>query len=164
MGGRITAAESQLRPDPKFGNKTLSRFINCIMTDGRKGAAERVVYDALEEIRKKLEKTPHPDGLKSEIDVFERAIENCKPFIEVRSKRVGGANYQVPMQVGPRRRQSLAFRWIIQGCRSDKGRPMHLRLAEEIAAASRGEGKAMATRDQVHRMAEANRAFAHFAW
>lgn len=164
MGGRITAAESQLRPDPKYGNKTLARFINCMMYDGKKAAAERVVYDAMAEIRARLDKNPHPGGLQDELAVFEKAIENVKPYIEVRSKRVGGANYQVPMQVGPRRRQSLAFRWIIGACRAEKGRPMHLRLSEELMAASRGDGKAMGTRDQVHRMAEANRAFAHFAW
>ncbi len=164
MGGRITSAEAQLRPDPRYGNKTLARFINCMMYDGKKAAAERVVYDAMAEIKARLEKTPHPGGLQDELAVFEKAIDNVKPYIEVRSKRVGGANYQVPMQVGPRRRQSLAFRWIINACRAEKGRPMHLRLSEELMAASRGDGKAMGTRDQVHRMAEANRAFAHFAW
>ncbi len=164
MAGRWTASEDQLRPDPRFQNKVLARFINCIMRDGKKSVAQRVVYDAMDEIKTRLEKTPHPGGLPGPLEVFEKAIENAKPFVEVRSKRVGGANYQVPMQVGPRRRQSLAFRWIINSCRAEKGRPMHLRLADELLAASKGEGKAMATRDQVHRMADANKAFAHFAY
>ncbi len=164
MAGRITKAEEQLRPDPRYGNKVLSRFINCIMTDGRKTSAERVIYDAMDLIEKRLQKEGgHPEGCESAIDIFDCAINNVKPHVEVRSKRIGGANYQVPMQVGPRRRQSLAFRWIITACRSEKGRPMHMRLAEELFAASKGEGKAMGTREQTHRMADANRAFAHFA-
>jgi len=164
MAGRWTASEDQLRPDPRFGNRTLARFVNCIMRDGKKSVAERVVYDAMDEIQSRMDKQAHPGGLKNAIEVFEKAIDNAKPFVEVRSKRVGGANYQVPMQVGPRRRQSLSFRWIINSCRAEKGRPMHLRLADELLAASRGEGKAMSTRDQVHRMADANKAFAHFAY
>lgn len=163
MSGRITKADEQLRPDPRYGNRVLSRFINCIMTDGRKTSAERVIYDAMDIIEKRLQKDGHPDGCESAIDVFDRAINNVKPHVEVRSKRIGGANYQVPMQVGPKRRQSLAFRWIITACRSEKGRPMHLKLADELFAASKGEGKAMGTREQTHRMADANRAFAHFA-
>jgi small subunit ribosomal protein S7 len=163
MAGRITKSEEQLRPDPKFGNKVFAKFTNCIMQDGQKATAERVMYDAMEIIAKRLAEKPHPDGLESEIEVFEQAINNVKPHVEVRSKRIGGANYQVPMQVTPRRRQSLAFRWIITACRAEKGRPMSQRLAEEIMAASVGEGKAMATRDQTHRMADANKAFAHFA-
>lgn len=164
MAGRFTHSEEQLRPDPRFGNRTLARFTNCVMRDGKKAVAERVIYGAMDEIQARLDKTPHPAGLKTAIEVFEKAIDNAKPFVEVRSKRVGGANYQVPMQVGPRRRQSLAFRWIIGSCRAEKGRPMHLRLADELLAASKGEGKAMSTRDQVHRMADANKAFAHFAY
>ncbi len=158
MAGRWTNSEKQLRPDPKYGNKDLSRFINCIMQHGRKSAAQRVVYDALEEIEKRTK------GESTPIEVFKKAIDNVKPSVEVRSRRVGGANYQVPMSVKPRRRQSLAFRWIIQAVRSESGKPMSLRLAKELYEASRGEGKAMATRDQTHRMAEANKAFAHFAW
>jgi len=163
MAGRITKSEEQLRGDPRYNSKVLSRFINCIMRDGKKTSAERVVYDAMDEIAKRLEREKHPEGCESPIDVFDKAISNVKPHVEVRSKRIGGANYQVPMQVGPRRRQSLAFRWIINSVRGERGRPTHLRLAEELMAASRGEGKAMATRDQTHRMADANKAFAHFA-
>ena len=164
MAGRITASEDQLRPDPKYRSKLLAKFINCVMTDGRKTAAERVMYDALAEIEKRLEKEPAGENVpKDGLDVFERAIRNVKPRVEVRSKRIGGANYQVPMQVNDRRQRSLAFRWIITACRKEKGRPMHLRVADELWMAARGEGKAMATREQTHRMAEANKAFAHFA-
>ncbi len=163
MSGRITKAEAQLRPDPRYGDKVLSRFINCIMHDGKKSVAQRVVYDAMEEIQARLDKIDNPEAPKTALDCFQRAIENVKPHVEVRSKRIGGANYQVPMQVNRRRQQSLAFRWIITEARKEKGRPLARRLADELFAAARGEGKAMATREQVHRMAEANRAFAHFA-
>src|SRR5690554_1980206 len=104
MAGRITKSEEQLRPDPRFNNRVLSKFINCIMRDGRKTSAIRVVYDAMDEIDARLKKQPHPDGLETAIEVFDRAINNVKPHVEVRSKRIGGANYQVPMQVTPRRR------------------------------------------------------------
>jgi small subunit ribosomal protein S7 len=158
MAGRITKAEQQLKPDPKFGNKNLSRFINCIMQDGKKAVAQRVVYDAFEIIESRTKGEP------TAIEVWERAIENVKPRVEVRSKRVGGANYQVPMQVNRKRTQSLAFRWIITAARADKGKPMSQRLAKELLDASKNEGKAMSVREQTHRMAEANKAFAHFAW
>jgi len=163
MAGRITKSEQQLRPDPKFHSKLVSKFVNGLMTDGEKATAQRVMYDAMDEIDKRLKKQPHPDGLENSLQVFERAIENVKPHVEVRSKRIGGANYQVPMDVRPHRRRALAFRWILQATRGERGRPMHLRLADEFLAASRREGKAMSTRDQTHRMAEANKAFAHFA-
>ena len=164
MGGKkFTYAEEQLRPDPRFGDRQLSRFINCIMYDGKKSVAQRVVYDAMEMIQGKLDKIDVPEAPKTALDCFHRAIENVKPHVEVRSKRIGGANYQVPMQVNRRRQQSLAFRWIIEAARGEKGRPMAQRLAEELYAAAKGEGKAINTREQVHRMAEANRAFAHFA-
>lgn len=158
MAGRITKAEQQLKPDPVYGDKVLSRFINCVMLDGKKSVAQKVVYNALEEIEKKT--NGEPKG----IEIFRKAFDNVKPEVEVRSKRVGGANYQVPMSVNKRRQQSLAFRWIIDAARGVKGRPMHVALAEELLAASNKEGKAMNTRDQTHRMADANKAFAHFAW
>jgi len=158
MAGRITKSEEQLRPDPRYGSKVLSRFINCVMRDGKKAVAQRVVYDALDLINERTEGKP------AAIEVFEKAIENVKPRVEVRSKRVGGANYQVPMQVSKRRSQSLAFRWIIQSARGEKGKPMAQRLARELYDASAGEGKAMSVREQTHRMADANKAFAHFAW
>jgi small subunit ribosomal protein S7 len=161
--GNFTAAEDQLRPDPRYGDKVLSRFINCIMHGGKKAVAQRVVYEAMGTIEDRLKKETSPEAPKTPLELFQRAIENVKPYVEVRSKRIGGANYQVPMQVNRKRQQSLAFRWIITAARSEKGRPMGARLADELYAAARGEGKAMATRDQVHRMAEANKAFAHFA-
>jgi small subunit ribosomal protein S7 len=163
MAGRITASESQLRPDPRYGDLVVSKFINCLMTEGRKTSAQRVMYDAMDMIKERLAKETDPDAPKEEIDLFHRAISNVKPYVEVRSKRIGGANYQVPMQVNKRRQQALAFRWIITACRGERGRPMSKRLAEELWAAARKEGKAMNTRDQTHRMAEANKAFAHFA-
>lgn len=158
MAGRITKAEEQLRGDPRYDDKVLSRFINCIMLDGKKSVAQRIVYNALDLIEERTKGEPEA------IEVFRKAIDNVKPRVEVRSKRVGGANYQVPMQVNRRRQQSLAFRWIINAARSEKGKPMHRRLAREIYDAFNSEGKAMSTRDQTHRMADANKAFAHFAW
>jgi small subunit ribosomal protein S7 len=163
MSGKITSADAQLRPDPRYGDKVLSRFINSIMYDGKKAVAQRVVYDAMAVIEERLKKETSPEAPKTPLELFQRAIENVKPYVEVRSKRIGGANYQVPMQVNRKRQQSLAFRWIITASRSEKGRPMAGRLADELYSAARGEGKAMSTRDQVHRMAEANKAFAHFA-
>ena len=153
-----TKADEQLRPDPLYNNKILSRFINCIMLDGKKAVAQRIVYRALEEIEGRTKGKP------SAIEVFEKAINNVRPDVEVRSRRVGGANYQVPMSVKPKRKQSLAFRWIIQAVRGESGRPIYLSLARELFDASKNEGKAVQTREQVHRMAEANRAFSHFAW
>ncbi|MEL6739959.1 MAG: 30S ribosomal protein S7 [Planctomycetota bacterium] len=163
MAGRITASESQLRPDPKFNDTVVAKFINCVMRDGKKTRAERVVYDAFDEIEKKLEQYDGEDKPEGALQVFHMAIENVQPFVEVRSKRIGGANYQVPIQVTRKRQQSLAFRWIITSARGEKGRPMHLRLSDELYAAARREGKAMTIREQTHRMAEANKAFSHFA-
>ena len=163
MAGRITRSESQLRPDPRFGDLVLAKFVNCVMSDGKKAVAQRVMYDAMELIETKLKKETAPEAPKTSLELFRRAIDNVKPFVEVRSKRVGGANYQVPIPVSDRRQQSLAFRWIIEAARGEKGRPMSAKLADELYAAAKGEGKAMTTREQTHRMAEANRAFAHFA-
>lgn len=155
--GRITASRTQLKPDPKFDSILASKFINCLMWDGKKTIAQAVFYRALEELKKRI-----PDA--SPIEVFETAVENVKPHIEVRSKRVGGASYQVPMQVSRSRQQSLAIRWILNAIRDKKGRPTHLRLADELFAAYNREGAAMTKRENTHRMAEANKAFAHFAW
>jgi small subunit ribosomal protein S7 len=164
MGGKkFTSAEAQLRPDSKFNDIQLARFINCVMKSGKKSVAQRCVYDCFEIIQEKLSKETSPDAPKEAIEVFRMAIDNVKPFVEVRSKRIGGANYQVPMPVNRKRQQSLAFRWILESVRGEKGRPMANKLADELYNAARKEGKAMMTRDQTHRMAEANRAFAHFA-
>ena len=154
---KFTASEDMLKPDPRFNSKLVSKFINCLMWDGKKTVAQRIFYDAMENVTKKMKDVPP-------LEVFEGAINNVKPYVEVRSKRVGGANYQVPMQVNKRRQQSLAFRWLLNACRDQGGRPMSTRLADELMAAYRKEGKAMNTREQTHRMAEANKAFAHFAW
>ncbi|TET32008.1 MAG: 30S ribosomal protein S7 [Planctomycetota bacterium] len=146
-----------LKPDPKHGSLLISKFVNCLMWDGKKSTATRVVYDALGIIEKKM-----PD--RDPLVVFLDAIANVKPRIEVRSKRVGGATYQVPMEVSPKRQQALAFRWIIQAVRAKKGRPTARKLSDEILSAYRREGVAFTTRENVHKMAEANKAFAHFAW
>jgi len=164
MAGRITNSEKQLRPDPRFGDKVLAKFINCVMLDGKKSTAQRVMYDALDKIQARLDKDKR-DGLpETAIEAFRLAIENVRPNVEVRSKRVGGANYQVPMPVTQKRRQSLAFRWIITAARAEKGKPISDRLARELYDAANNEGKAVTTREQTHRMAEANKAFSHFAW
>jgi len=155
--GRITASRTQLKPDPRYDSVLASKFVNCLMHDGKKSVALGVFYDALDVIAKKV--TDH-----SPIEVFTQAVENVKPHIEVRSKRVGGAAYQVPMQVSKGRQQSLAFRWILLAVREKKGRATHLKLADELLAAYKREGAAITRRENVHRMADANKAFAHFAW
>ncbi|MDG2094051.1 MAG: 30S ribosomal protein S7 [Phycisphaerales bacterium] len=164
MAGRITKSEQQLKGDPRHNDKVLSRFINCVMVDGKKAVATRVIYDALDKIQARMDKEKRENLPEKAIEAFHRAIDNVKPNVEVRSKRVGGANYQVPMPVTQRRRQSLAFRWIITACRSEKGKSMSDRLARELFDAACGEGKAVTVREQTHRMAEANKAFSHFAW
>jgi small subunit ribosomal protein S7 len=164
MARRFTASETQLRPDARFQDKILSRFINCVMQGGEKATATRVVYGAFDEIQNRLDKDKSEAMPRTSIEVFHKALENVRPVVEVRSKRVGGANYQVPMQLNRRRQQSLAFRWIIDAARDEKGKPMHLRLAKELFEACRGEGKAVMTKENTHKMADANKAFAHFAW
>lgn len=155
--GKITASREQLRPDPRYGSLLASKFINCLMVDGKKSVAQNVFYDAMDIVAKKITDV-------EPIEVFNRALENVKPAVEVRSKRVGGAAYQVPMQVNRNRQQSLAIRWILQAVREKKGRGTYEKLAEEVIAAYKREGAAVTKRDNVHRMADANKAFAHFAW
>jgi len=155
--GRFTASRSHLKPDPKFDSILAGKFINCMMWDGKKSVAQRVFYDCLDEIKKRV-----PDL--EPIEVFTQAVENVKPHLEVRSKRVGGASYQVPMQVSRSRQQSLAIRWILGAIRDKKGRPTHLKMADEFVAAYNKEGASITKRENTHRMAEANKAFAHFAW
>lgn len=155
--GKRTASADTLMPDPVYGSKLASKFTNCLMLGGKKSTAMRIFYGALEQIKKRM-----PDA--NPIDVFTAAVENVKPTVEVRSKRVGGATYQVPMQVKRERQQSLAIRWIIGAARSKSGRPMFLRLADELMAAYRREGEAMTKRENTIKMAEANKAFSHFAW
>ena len=157
MPNRPTASASQLKPDPKYHSILASKFINCMMWQGKKSVAQGIFYDALGVLDNRVSEV-------TEIDVFTQAVENVKPMIEVRSKRVGGATYQVPMQVNKKRQQSLAIRWLLQASRAKKGKPMAQKLADELFAAYNREGAAMNQREQVHRMAEANKAFAHFAW
>ena len=155
--GNITASREQLIPDPRFGSLLASKFINCLMVDGKKSVAQNVFYRAMDIVAQKITDI-------EPAEVFNRAIENVKPSVEVRSKRVGGAAYQVPMQVNRNRQQSLGIRWMLQAVREKKGRATHEKLAEEIIAAYKREGAAVTKRDNVHRMADANKAFAHFAW
>jgi len=157
MAKKFTASSQQLKADPKYNSKLVSKFINCLMGDGKKSVAQRVFYDAMDVVSGKVKDV-------SELEVFEKAVNNVRPMIEVRSKRVGGSSYQVPMQVNAKRQQSLAFRWILLSARSKKGKPMCERLASELIDAYNKQGGAMTTRENIHRMAEANKAFAHFAW
>ncbi|TKJ32724.1 MAG: 30S ribosomal protein S7 [Planctomycetes bacterium B3_Pla] len=157
MAKKFTASSQQLKPDPRYNSRLVAKFINCLMWDGKKSTAQRVFNDAMAIMEEKV-----PDA--GALEVFEKAINNARPLIEVRSKRVGGASYQVPMQVSAKRQQSLAFRWILAAARSKKGRPMCERLASELMDAYNERGGAMTTRENIHRMADANKAFAHFAW
>lgn len=142
-------------PDIKYDNIAATRFINYLMKQGKKSVAEKLFYDAMDNMAKTAKAEP--------LSTFEKAIENASPLLEVTSKRIGGANYQVPREVRPERKFLLACRWIIEGARSKKGQPMYKKLAEEIIAASKNDGYAIKKKQNVHRMAEANRAFAHFA-
>jgi small subunit ribosomal protein S7 len=157
MARKFTASQKQLKPDARFNSLLASKFINNLMFDGKKSVARKVFYDAMELIEKRIQN-------ESPIDVFHRAVDNVKPVVEVRSKRVGGATYQVPMHVKPSRQQTLAIRWLLAAARDKKGRPMHMRLADELIAAFNREGAAITKRENVHKMADANKAFAHFAW
>ena len=142
-------------PDTKYNNVAVDRFINYLMKKGKKSLAEKLLYRAFDNIQKEIKQEP--------LMIFEKAVENASPLLEVFSKRVGGANYQIPREVRPERKFLLACRWIIEAARSRKGKPMEQKLAEEIIAASKNEGTAIKKKQNVHRMAEANRAFAHFA-
>jgi small subunit ribosomal protein S7 len=157
MPRKYVSTERFLKPDPRFGSRLVAKFINCVMHDGKKSTARQVVYDCLDMVAQKMpEEKPE--------EVFAQAVQNIKPAIEVRSKRVGGANYQVPIEVKRNRQQTLAFRWILEACRGRGGRPMAQRLAEEILAAYRREGAAFTKRENTHKMADANKMNAHFAW
>ena len=177
MAKKFTASSQQLKSDAIYNSKLVSKFINCLMADGKKSVAQRVFYDAMDIISKELKtraaqriasqsstKNSKQKTVESPLGVFETAVNNVKPLIEVRSKRIGGASYQVPIQVSARRQQSLAFRWILQSARGKKGKPMCERLASELMDAYEQRGGAMTTRENIHRMADANKAFAHFAW
>jgi small subunit ribosomal protein S7 len=154
---KFTVSNEQLKPDPIYNSKMVSKFINCLMMAGKKNAAQQVFYGAMKLIEEKVKDV-------APLDVFEKAINNAKPMIEVRSKRIGGASYQVPMQVNSKRQQSLACRWILASARGKKGKPMSERLAAELIDAYNETGGAMTMRENIHKMAEANKAYAHFAW
>ncbi len=149
------APKKILLPDPKFNNLTISKFVNYVMERGKKTVAQGIVYDTFEMISRQTKKDP--------LDVFDLAIRNVTPLLEVKSRRIGGANYQIPMEVRGDRKMYLAMNWIIDAAKAKKGKPMSERLAEEITAAAENQGDAIKKKEDVHRMAEANRAFAHFA-
>ena len=143
-------------PDPKYGNVELARFINVMMMKGKKTVSQRIMYEALDIVEQRARRPS--------LEVFQEALQNSTPQLQVKSRRVGGATYQVPLEVTPRRGNALAMRWLITGARARKGRPMYDRLAQELLDASRGEGAAVKRREDLHRMADANRAFAHYRW
>ena len=156
MARRRRAVKKKITPDPKYRNTELAQFINRVMLSGKKTVAQRIVYNALDRVEQEIRRPA--------LEVFEQAIKNSTPMVEVRSRRVGGATYQVPTDVRPERRLALAMRWIITSARARGGRPMAERLAQELSEASRGQGNAVKRREDLYRMAEANRAFAHYRW
>ncbi len=154
MPRRREVPKREILPDPKYGNTDVAKFMNVIMQGGKKAVAERIVYGALEQIEKKSGKDP--------LEAFVLALNNIKPIVEVKSRRVGGANYQVPVEVRPARRMALSMRWLKEAAKKRGEKSMSLRLANELMEATEGRGGAMKKRDEVHRMAEANKAFSHF--
>jgi len=156
MSRRHRAEKREVLPDPKFGDIVLSKFMNQIMVDGKKSAAERIVYGALDLVEGRAKRDP--------VELFHDALENVSPAVEVRSRRVGGATYQVPVEVRTERRQALAIRWMVAAARSRNENTMRERLAGELLDASNGRGNAVKKREDTHRMAEANRAFSHYRW
>jgi small subunit ribosomal protein S7 len=158
MAGKyFKSFEQHLKPDPVYGDLNVAKFISCLMHDGKRSTAEAIFYDALELIRQRVKE-------RDPLEIFQQAVENVKPLVEVRSRRVGGANYQVPVEVSPKRQRTLAYRWILEAVRGKKGRPIAQTLAAELTQAYNREGAAMLKRDNTHKQAEANKAFAHFAW
>ena len=146
----------EVLPDPKFGDETLTKFINVLMLDGKKSVAERIVYGALDQVANKTKEDP--------VEVFTRALDNVRPIVEVKSRRVGGATYQVPVEVRPRRRTALAMRWLVDAARRRGEKSMGMRLANELMEAADNRGTAVKKREDTHRMAEANKAFSHYRW
>lgn len=153
---RRRAEKRPIDPDPRYGDTMVAKFINVIMRDGKKSSARRIVYEAFDILRERTKQDP--------LEIFRKAIINVAPVVEVRSRRIGGANYQIPMEVREDRRIALAMRWIKQFARERRDKSMALKLAAELMAAAHGEGPSVRKRDEVHRMAEANRAFAHYRW
>lgn len=179
MPRRRVAAKREILPDPIFGSELLTKFINCVMKSGKKSVAEHIVYGALEKIAERKKGRPHKDeeggqeggaassgGAQSNagLDIFSKALENVRPSVEVRARRVGGSTYQIPVEVRPSRRTALAMRWLIEAAQGRGEKTMALRLASEILDAFEGKGNAVKKREDVHRMAKANQAFAHFRW
>jgi len=156
MARRRRSVKRELLPDPKFESVLVAKFTNSLMRDGKKSTAERIVYSALDLV---AERTGQ-----QELAVFQKALDNVKPVVEVRPRRVGGSTYQIPVEVPPHRRQALAIRWLLNAARARSERTMAERLAAEVQAAERGEGAAVRRREETHRMAEANRAFSHYRW
>ncbi|MBP0578642.1 30S ribosomal protein S7 [Labrys sp. LIt4] len=156
MSRRHRAEKREIIPDPKFGDLVVTKFMNAIMYDGKKSVAEKIVYDAFDTIEAKAKQSP--------ITVFQAALSNVAPAIEVRSRRVGGATYQVPVEVRPERRQALAIRWILSAARNRNEKTMEEKLSGELLDASNNRGNAVKKREDTHRMAEANRAFSHYRW
>jgi small subunit ribosomal protein S7 len=159
MSRRTQAPKRELLPDPKHGSQRLTKFINMIMNHGKKSVAENIVYDALEQITNKSGQTEE-----QALEVLTQALENVKPMVEVKSRRVGGATYQVPIEVRPARRDTLAMRWVIDAARSRSEKSMAQRLANELMDAAENRGSAVKKREDTHRMAEANKAFSHYRW
>jgi small subunit ribosomal protein S7 len=156
MARRRVAAKREILPDPKFGNRTLSKFMNIVMLDGKKSVAEKIVYGALDRVAEKSSGDP--------VEMFEKALNNIRPMVEVKSRRVGGATYQVPIEVRGERGMALAMRWLTDSARKRSEKSMGMRLAGEILDASESKGSAVKKREETHRMAEANKAFAHYRW
>ena len=156
MSRRHRAEKREILPDPKFGDKVLSKFMNNLMYDGKKSVAERIVYGALDRVEGRLKRSP--------IEVFTEALDNVKPAVEVRSRRVGGATYQVPVEVRPERREALAIRWLIDAARKRNENTMEERLAGELSDAVQSRGAAVKKREDTHKMADANKAFSHYRW
>ena len=156
MPRRREVPKRTILPDPKFGDQTLTKFINVIMLDGKKSTAERIVYGALDQVAARTKEDP--------IEIFTRALENVRPVVEVKSRRVGGATYQVPVEVRPQRRTALAMRWLVEAARKRGEKSMGIRLANELVEAADNRGTAVKKREDTHRMAEANKAFSHYRW
>lgn len=162
MARRREIPKRTILPDPKFNDELISKFINCMMEQGKKAAAEKALYGALEILDKKEASVLEP--YKSGLEVFSAAMENARPLVEVKSRRVGGSNYQVPVEVRPERRQALAIRWLVEFARGRPGRSMGERLANEFLDCAHKRGSTIKRREDVHKMAEANKAFAHYRW
>ena len=156
MSRRREIPSRDILPDPKFGNQTLAKFINVMMYDGKKSVAERIVYGALDQVADKTKEDP--------LEIFTRALDNVRPVVEVKSRRVGGATYQVPVEVRPSRRTALAMRWLVDAARRRGEKSMGIRLANELMEAADNRGSAVKKREDTHRMAEANKAFSHYRW